>query len=311
MKRVSLLSTSLFVLAVVLFLSSCRTAVPASDKITIITTIFPQYDFVRHIVGDQAEVIMLLRPGAESHSYEPPPRDIIKIKNSSAFIYIGGESDQWAKKILDSMDTSKMTIITLLDCVPAVREELVEGMQPEEEESTAYDEHIWTSPRNAKLIVEKITVALCALDSANAAEYQRNAENYLSDLNELDKEFRILVKDAKRKTLIFGDRFPFRYFVDEYGLKYFAAFPGCSTETEVTPATLRFLIDKVRQEEIPVIFHIELSNQKVAQAIAEATGAQVRQLHSVHNIIREDFQNGLGYLDFMRQNIAVLREALY
>ena len=159
--------------------------------------------------------------------------------------------------------------------------------------------------------MQKIASVLGAVDTPNAAVYQQNAKNYAAELDKLDADFRALVGSAKRKTLIFGDRFPFRYFADTYGLKYFAAFPGCSTETEASPATIRFLIDKTRQEKIPVVLHIELSNQKMAKAIAEATGAQVRQLHAAHNLTRQDFQNGLGYLDFMRQNIAVLKEALY
>jgi zinc transport system substrate-binding protein len=286
----------------------------SDGKINIVTTIFPQYDFARNIAGDKANVTLLLRPGAESHSYEPSPQDIIKIKNSAVFIYTGGESDEWVEKILASLDTSQMKIITLLDCVPVVEEELVEGMQEEEEEhedEPAYDEHVWTAPRNAKLIVQKLADALGTVDTPNATVYRQNAKNYAAELDKLDTDFRALVGGAKRKTLIFGDRFPFRYFADAYGLKYFAAFPGCSTETEASPATIRFLIDKTKQEKIPVVLHIELSNQKMAKAIAEATGARVRQLHAAHNITRQDFQNGLGYLDLMRQNITVLKEALY
>ncbi|MDR1114074.1 MAG: metal ABC transporter substrate-binding protein [Candidatus Margulisbacteria bacterium] len=293
-------------------------AAKPDGKINIVTTIFPQYDFARQITGGRANITMLLKPGAESHSYEPSPQDILKIKNSSVFIYTGGESDEWVKKILASLDTSQMKIIALLDCVPAVEEELVEGMQDEEEEhehehedEPAYDEHVWTSPRNAKLIVQKIADTLCAVDTPNAAVYRQNAQNYTAELDKLDADFRALLGGAQRKTLIFGDRFPFRYFADAYGLNYFAAFPGCSTETEASPATIRFLIDKTRQEKIPVVFHIELSNQKMAKTIAEATGAQVRQLHAAHNLTRSDFQRGLAYTDFLRQNLTVLKEALY
>ncbi|GBR76181.1 zinc transport system substrate-binding protein [Candidatus Termititenax persephonae] len=295
-----------------------RPTASTNGKINIVTTIFPQYDFVRNIAGDQANITLLLRPGAETHSYEPSPQDIIKIKNSTVFVYTGGESDEWVERILASLDTDSLQIVSLLDCVPTVEEELVEGMQEEEAEAEEdaesepeYDEHVWTAPRNAKLIVQKITDTLCAVDTPNAVAYRQNAENYLARLDKLDADLRALTSGAKRKTLVFGDRFPFRYFTDAYGLKYFAAFPGCSTETEASPATIRFLIDKMRQEKIPVVLHIELSNQKMAKAIAEATGAQVRQLHAVHNITRRDFQSGLGYLDLMRQNIEVLKEALY
>ncbi|GBR74510.1 zinc transport system substrate-binding protein [Candidatus Termititenax aidoneus] len=316
MKKLLFLAALIFAAALI----GCapNSAAQSDGKINIVTTIFPQYDFARQVAGDRAKITMLLKPGAESHSYEPSPQDILKIKNSAVFIYTGGESDEWVKKILASLDTSQLKIIALLDCVPAVEEELVEGMQEEEEEhehehedEPAYDEHVWTSPRNAKLIVQKIADTLCAVDAPNAAVYQQNAKNYAAELDKLDADFRALIGGAKRKTLIFGDRFPFRYFADAYGLKYFAAFPGCSTETEASPATIRFLIDKTRQEKIPVVLHIELSNQKMAKTIAEAAGAQVRQLHAAHNLTRGDFQNGLGYTDFLRQNLAVLKEALY
>ncbi|MDR1453580.1 MAG: metal ABC transporter substrate-binding protein [Candidatus Margulisbacteria bacterium] len=315
MKKLLFLSA----LALLLLLSGCASRPAAADgRLNVVTTIFPQYDFVRNIAGDKANVTLLLRPGAESHSYEPSPQDIIKIKNSAVFVYTGGESDDWVEKILAALDTSQMKIITLLDCVPVVEEELVEGMQDEEAEheheaeaAPEYDEHVWTAPRNARLIVQKIAEVLCAVDTPNAAVYRQNAKNYTAELDKLDADFRALIGGAKRKTLIFGDRFPFRYFADAYGLKYFAAFPGCSTETEASPATIRFLIDKTRQEKIPVVLHIELSNQKMARTIAEAAGARVRQLHAAHNVTRQDFQSGLGYLDFMRQNIEVLREALY
>lgn len=317
MKKLLFLAALVF--SVALLGCAPQTAAKSDGKINIVATIFPQYDFARQVAGDRANITMLLKPGAESHSYEPSPQDILKIKNSAVFIYTGGESDEWVKKILASLDTSQMRIIALLDCVPAVEEELVEGMQEEEEEEhdheheaePEYDEHVWTSPRNAKLIVQKIADTLCAVDTPNAAVYRQNAKNYVAELDKLDADFRALLGGAKRKTLIFGDRFPFRYFADAYGLKYFAAFPGCSTETEASPATIRFLIDKTRQEKIPVVFHIELSNQKMARAIAEATGAQVRQLHAAHNLTRGDFQRGLGYTDFLRQNLAVLKEALY
>jgi zinc transport system substrate-binding protein len=298
-----------------LFICGCapRAAVPSDGQINIVTTIFPQYDFARHIAGGKAQVSMLLKPGAESHSYEPTPQDIIKLKNSDIFIYVGGESDEWVKNILGSLDTSKMQIIALLDCVPPVEEEVVEGMQEEdgEEAEAEYDEHVWTSPRNAKLIVQKIAATLCAVDTPNASFYRQNADAYLAELDRLDADFLALVKNAKRKTLIFGDRFPFRYFTDAYGLKYAAAFPGCSTETDANPQTIRFLIDKTRQENIPVVLHIELSTQKMAKTIAEAAQAEVRQLHSAHNLSRQDLKNGLGYLDFMEQNLLVLREALH
>ncbi|MDR1915233.1 MAG: zinc ABC transporter substrate-binding protein [Synergistaceae bacterium] len=470
-----------------------QAAAPAASgkKLSVVTTIFPPYDFVRAVAGDNAEITMLLRPGTESHSYDPTPQDILKIKNCDVFIYGGGESDEWVEGVLESTDTSKMKIIALMDCVDVVEEEIVEGMQDEEEHShdedfedsdvkdrptfadwkgdwqsgypyvlngaldeafehkaeeddskTAedykkyyadayrieynrividddtityytdkevakvkyeykgvvillnksgqkrvryqfqavgetngapkylqlsdhliapgerpehfhlynnndgfeklskefdnwptfypssmtgadimaelkghdheeeYDEHVWTSPANAKKIVQKICDTLVGLDSANANVYKNNTSAYIKKLDELDKAFKDVVKGAARKTLVFGDRFPFRYFADAYGLKYFAAFPGCSTETEASAATVAFLIDKVKAERIPVVFYIELSNEKIADTICEATGAKKLLLHASHNITRDDFRKGLTYLDIMTANVDTLKEAL-
>ncbi|MDR1179146.1 MAG: metal ABC transporter substrate-binding protein [Spirochaetales bacterium] len=282
------------------------------NKLTVTTTIFTPYDFVRQIAGDRVNLSMLLPPGAESHSFEPSPRDIITVQNSRLFIYAGGESDEWINSILESMDTQNMEILPLMDCVDVVEEEIVEGMEEEEEEEEgiAYDEHVWTSPKNAVRIVRAITEALCALDAANADFYQQNSAAYIAELEALDVEFQAVAGSAKRKTIIFGDRFPFRYFADAYGLSYYAAFPGCSTETECSAATVAFLIDKMKAEKVPVVFHIELSNEKIADTIAEATGAKKLLLHACHNVSKNDFENGASYVSLMRGNVGNLREAL-
>jgi zinc transport system substrate-binding protein len=283
-------------------------------KLQVVATIFPPYDFVREIAGDRVNLTMLLPPGAESHSFEPTPRDIITVQNCDVFIYVGGESDAWVEGILKSMDTSRMSIITLMDCVDVVEEEIVEGMEEEEEEGEEgpeYDEHVWTSPRNAKLIVQKIAEVLKQRDAPNAPVYAQNTAAYLSKLDDLDRSFRELAGGAKRRTLIFGDRFPFRYFADAYDLRYFAAFPGCSTETECSAATIAFLVDKIRAETIPVVFHIELSNEKIADTLCEETGAQKRLLHAVHNITKRDFDTGKSYYSLMTQNLQNLKPALY
>jgi zinc transport system substrate-binding protein len=314
------------IIATVLMFVSCgKSGKPATDnaKISIVTTIFPPYDFARAIAGDRADIVMLLPPGSESHSFEPRPQDIVKIQKGGVFIHVGGESDAWVKDILKSIDNPKMKVITLMDCVEAVEEEIVEGMQAEDEgdkdkdkekeggeDGPEYDEHVWTSPRNAKLIVRKISEILREADPANADAYRKNTEAYLSELDSLDAKFKGVVDSAARKTLVFGDRFPFRYLADAYGLKYFAAFPGCATETEASAKTVAFLIDKVKKEKIPVVFHIELSNEKMAAAIAEATGAKARLLHSCHNVAKADFESGKTYLDFMAANADALREAL-
>jgi zinc transport system substrate-binding protein len=284
----------------------------ADGKINVTVTVFPSYDFVRAVAKDKVNLKLLLPPGAESHSFEPSPRDIITVQNSDIFIYVGGESDAWVDRILESMNTDNMKILAMIDTVEAVEEEIVEGMEEEDEaeEEVAYDEHVWTSPGNAMLIVSAITELLCEADPANADFYQENSIDYINKLAELDNAFREVITGAKRNTIIFADRFPFRYFTDAYGLKYYAAFPGCSTETEPSAATVAFLINKIKAEKIPVVFHLELSNERMADAISGETGAKKLLLHACHNVSKRDFDAGFGYLDFMRKNVENLREAL-
>jgi zinc transport system substrate-binding protein len=287
------------------------------ERITVIATIFPEYDFLRQIGGDHLKLSMLLPPGAESHSFEPTPKDMIAIQNSKMFVYVGGESDAWIDTILGSLKQDQIKIVTLMDCVQLVEEETVEGMASEEEEtspgvpaSPEYDEHVWTSPRNAKLIVQKLCDALCEIDSGNADAYKANTAAYLAKLDGLDQKFRDVVDNAIRKEIIVGDRFPFRYLVDAYGLTYYAAFPGCSTDTEANPAIVAFLIDKVKQDGIPIVFYDEFSNAQMCNSICEATGARPEQLNAAHNVSKEDFQAGVTYIDLMEHNVDVLREAL-
>ena len=297
-----------------------QVANPGEDCISVVATIFAPYDFAREIAGDNADITMLLPPGSETHSFEPTPQDIIAIQDCDVFIYVGGESDDWIDRILDSMDTKNKTIVPLIDCVEPVEEAIIEGMQEDKESSgnnaidktePEYDEHIWTSPKNAKLIANEISGALCKADEANEVLYEQNADVYMEKLDILDAEFRTVVDGAARKTIVFGDRFPFRYFADAYGLDCFAAFPGCSTETEPSAKTVAFLIDKIEDEQIPVVFHIELSNEKMADTLCAETGAKKLLLHSCHNISKDDFQNGLSYLKLMTRNVTALKEALY
>lgn len=303
-------------------LSGCGTAgtqstADAADKLSIVTTIFPQYDFTRQIVGDHAEVTMLLKPGAESHSFDPTPQDIKKIQNADLFIYTGGENDVWVDGILSSMGESQPETLKLLDCVPTVTEELVEGMEQAHEEDEAHaeeeeevDEHVWTSPQNAMRIVDKIAAVLSEKDAANAADYQANSAAYVEKLRGLDESFRDVATSGARKTVLFGDRFPFRYLADAYGLKYYAAFSGCSTESEADAATVAFLVDEVKKDQLPVVFTIEFSNGRIADSIADATGAKKLILHSCHNVSAEDMAGGATYLSLMEQNVENLREAL-
>lgn len=287
----------------------------SDGKISVVTTIFPPYDFARQVGGDNVDLTMLLKPGTESHNYDPTPQDIIKIQNCDLFIYVGGESDEWVKDILESNDSKPKKIISLMDCVDTVQEEIVEGMEQDKDEDDdshkiEYDEHVWTSPKNAIIISKKISSALIELDKDNEKTYEKNTTEYSQKLSLLDSKIQNIVDNAKRKTIIFGDRFPMRYFADEYGLKYYAAFPGCSSETEPSAATVSFLIDKVKAEKIPVVFSIEFSNGKVADTICEDTGAKKLTFHSCHNVTQEQFDSGITYIDLMNQNAENIKEAL-
>ena len=313
-----------------------------NEKISVVATIFPQYDFVRQIAGENVELKMLLKPGEETHSYEPTPQDIIAIQNSDLFIYVGGENDAWVEDILESMPDNGRTTLKLVDCVDTVEEEHVEGMKEErghdhddhdnhdeddaehEEDEADHeehgqedthsvheiDEHVWTSPVNAVKIVEQIKEELCELDPENVSVYEENAEAYVEQLKELDQEFQDVVDHSKRKLMIFGDRFPFRYFAEAYGLDYYAAFSGCASDTEPSAATMAFLINKVQDENIKTVLKMELSNENIAKAIAEATNADVKEFYSCHNLTAEQFADGETYLSLMEKNVETLREVL-
>ena len=313
-----------------------------AHKLKIVTTNFAEYDFARQITGDKADVKMLLKPGAESHSYEPSPQDIKTIQDSDLFVYVGGDSDEWVGDILESMD-KKPNTFKLMDAVDLMEEEVKEGMvhehhhddkdccdeheheheheheehadkheheHEEHADEPEMDEHVWTSPVNAIKIVEKMSAEIIKLDPNNADTYKKNTEEYIKKLQKLDGEFREVVKNGKRKEIVVGDRFPFLYFVKEYGIEYYAAFPGCSKDTDTNPATIAFLTEKVKEDNIPVVFHIELSNEQMSKAIAEATGAKSELLNAVHNISDEDFKKGVTYIDLMEHNVEVLKEAL-
>lgn len=325
------------------------------ERLSVVTTIFPQYDFVRQIAGDKVELKMLLKPGEETHSYEPTPQDIIAIQKSDLFIYVGGENDAWVEDILESPEMKNVRTFRLVDQVETLEEESVEGMKPErgehehsEEEHEAEaeyedgheaggeheaeydeeahededpgtghshtaDEHVWTSPLNAVCIVEGLTGELCVLDEKNESVYQENAEAYIDELYALDAAFREVTAQAKGEghdTLLFGDRFPFRYFTEEYGLSYYAAFPGCASDTEPSAATMAFLINKMRDEKYPLVLKMELSNGAVAEAVAEACGTDVKVFYSCHNLTAEQFECGETYLSMMWRNVETLKEAL-
>ena len=279
-------------------------------KFSIITTNFPAYDFARAVAGDQAQIRMLLKPGVDMHGYEPSPEDIIDIENCSLFIYTGGESDEWVEGILEN--THNINTLRMMDAVKPVEEEIVEGMESEEEDKAEveYDEHIWTSLRNAQLIIDVIQNRLSELYPDERASFTQNSANYKAKLADLDRKFQSIVDNSSRRTLVFGDRFPLRYFVDDYNLEYFAAFPGCSEQNEASSKTIGYLVNKIKTEEIPVVLKIELTSDSIAQTIANETGAKVLVFSAAHNISAEDFENGRTYADIMETNLAVLEEAL-
>lgn len=312
MKRTAAILIALTLLC--LPLAGCGAeAAEETDGISVVATVFAPYDFARQLVGDRGEVTLLLPPGSEAHSYEPSPKDIIEIQNCDVFIYVGGVSDAWVTDVLESVGDGVRTV-TLMDCVELLEEEHVEGMEVDEHEhddgEVEYDEHVWTSPRNAKLICEKIAAALSEADPEGEAEYSAALEGYCAELDELDAAFTDVVANGVRNTIVFGDRFPLLYFAKAYGLDYYAAWPGCADEAEPSAATVAFLIDKVNEENIPVVFHIELSNEDMADTICEATGAEKLLFSACHNVTRAQFEEGVTYLDLMWQNVDALKEAL-
>lgn len=281
-------------------------------RISVVTTVFPAWDFIRQIGGDNVDVRLLLRPGMDSHSFEPTPQDMIAISDSELFVYVGGESEAWVETLLSG--AGEVNACPMMGFVQPLEEEHAQGMQVKghhhgsgEEE---YDEHIWTSPVNAMAIVRGLCEKLSEADPARAQLYEANTEAYLEKLGQLDASFRQTVEQGRRRTVVFGDRFPFLYFVREYGLEYAAAFPGCNGETEPNAATVAYLTDKIKQEGIPVVFYLELSSHRVADALAEGTGARTMEFHSCHNVTKEEMEEGATYLSLMEKNRLALEEAL-
>lgn len=350
-------------------------------RLNVVTTLFPYYDFLRQIAGDSIRLTMVVPAGMDSHSFEPTPADMITIQNADLLVCNGGTMEQWLSQVLDSFGegTGPKRVVTMMDCVDVVQEEIVEGMEDgeahdhghthvhadgtvhagdhdhesedhahsEEEHDTEehihsedehdmedvavhdedhaqeyldeddghgveieYDEHIWTSPVNAKKLAGVLAEVLAQEDPAHAASYAENCASYQDKLTELDAKFREVVSHAKRRLVVFGDKFPLRYFFDEYGLEYRAAFSGCSTDTEPSAKTIAYLIDKVREEQIPAVYYLELSSPRVAEIIGEETGAEPLLFHSCHNVTRHQFDSGVTYLELMEQNVKNLKKGL-
>ena len=305
-KRIALL----LCLALLLCALACgRGPALDSEKPTVVCTIFPQYDFVRQIAGDRVNLIMLSKPGSEVHGFDPSLSEMSMILECDLFIYVGGETDRWTEDLLHK-NGKDLNAVALVDLVETVDEELVSGMQGEAEDEPEIDEHVWTSPENAIRIVGGLCDALCAVLPDDADELRANADAYEKELKALDDDFHALMRDAKRNTIVFAERFPFRYLCEELGLTYYAALPGCSSNEEVSLSTVSYLIGRVRDEQLPVVFTIEFSDGKIAKTIADATGCEVLELHSCHNVSREDFEAGVTYLDLMRRNLESLKKAV-
>ena len=300
------------ILAVILLFVSCTGEENDESGFVIVAADFPSFDAARAIAGDDDGIVMLLPPGTESHSYDPTPRDMIRIAECDLVVYTGGPSDEWVRTIISSLDTPPASF-ALTDQVELLTEEHAEGMEEEEEHDHnvhEIDEHVWTSPRNEIVIIRNLSELMAGLNPAMADDYRSNALSYISKIEELDTAFRSIVQTGKRHTLIFASRFPLLYFVREYGLEYYAAFPGCAEESEPSARTVAFLIDKARELEVPCILNIELSSQMIADVIAEEAGCDVMVFNTLHNVTASDFYSGKNYVDLMGENIGVLREAL-
>ncbi len=321
---------------------------PDGDGLRIVTTIFPEYDWVMNVLGEEAsnaEVTMLLDNGVDLHSYQPTADDILKISDCDMFIYVGGESDEWVEDALKEAVNKDMAVINLLEVLgdSVKEEEVVEGMQEEEHEhehedgeeeehehegedadeheheheheegEIEYDEHVWLSLRNAATLTEKISEELQKIDPDNAQNYKKNADDYIAKLNGLDKEYTDAVSASNVKTLLFGDRFPFRYMTDDYGLSYYAAFVGCSAETEASFETITFLAEKVDELSLKAVLTIEGNDHRIADTIVQNTSAkdqQILTLDSMQAVTSKDVEGGTTYLSVMEGNLDVLKEAL-
>jgi zinc transport system substrate-binding protein len=322
------------------------------EKLQVVATIFPEYDFARAIAGDLVDLTLLVPPGASVHSYEPSPADMTKVVQADLFMYVGGESDEWISEMIEANGAPDTRVLKLMDYVETYKEELKDGMTdedgsfPGEETETAHeeeehgeedgheedeehhdeeeesgghsheegevvlDEHIWVSPKNAIKLIDAIARELAGLDPANGESYLNNSKQYQEKIAELDKNITDTVNSSAIKTIVVADKFPFRYFVEDYGIEYAAAFPGCADQVDAAPQTIKHLIDTVNDNKLKYIYYIELSNQNVASAIAEETGAEMLLLNSCHNLSKEDFERGTTYVDLMEHNITALQTGL-
>ncbi len=297
----------------ILSMCSCGTSPADNNSLSIVCTAFPQYDYIRNILGSEEGLSLLLDDGADLHSYEPTAADIIAIGSADLFVYIGGVSDVWVEGALKSANSPHLKSVALMDLVETYEVDYVAGMEKEEHnhnEEHEKDEHIWLSLRNSAEITRVLCDMICEIDSVNSEKYRANAENYINSLNLLDNEYKAVIESAKRKTLLFADRFPFRYLTEDYSLEYFAAFSGCSSESEASFQTMAFLIDKTKELSLPAVIIIEGSDGSIAKMICSETGAKTLTLDSCQSVSSADIEQGTNYLGIMKNNLEILKEAL-
>lgn len=309
----SILLAIIIIAVIIVFIFARNKLKNDSNKIQVVTSNFACYDFLRAIVGDDEdiELTFLIGPGKDAHSYEPTSQDMIKIQNAKLFVYIGGESENWADKVIESIDNKKGKMYRITEYVDLIDEEKIDGVEEiEDEEEGSFDDHIWTSPSNAIKMVEALEKELEEINPDKKEIYQKNAENYILQIKETDSKIREIVDNKKRDRLVFGDRMPMQYFINYYGLKVSAAFSGCSTDTEPSASTIAYLEKLVKENNIPVVLYIELNNGRVAKTIADETNSKAMQIQTIHNVSLEDYNNGETWVSLMNRNIEVLNEAL-
>lgn len=313
-KTVSLI----MIIAMLLLLCACTNTENKKDGISIVCTAFPQYDYIKNIIGSDDGLTLLLDDGADLHSYEPTAQDIIKIGSADLFVCVGGASDVWVEGALHSANNPELQTIALMDIVDTYEQEYVAGMQHESGEHihahngdhSEEDEHIWLSIRNAAEITDYLCGIISKIDPDNSSFYRVNADKYIAELNALDAEYTAIAENSARKIILLADRFPFRYLVEDYGITYFAAFAGCSSESEASFDTMAFLIDKTNELQLPYILTIEGSDGSIAKMICEETDAESLTLDSCQSVSSADIEQGASYLGIMKSNLEILREAL-
>ena len=309
------------ILALILCVSLMIPAAQAEKKLSVVAATFPMYDWTRRVIGDTEgiDLTLLLDSGVDLHSFNPTAADILKVATCDLFIYVGGESDEWVDDVMKQAVNPDITTLCLMEILgeAAKEEEAVEGMEEEEEEEEEgeieYDEHVWLSLRNAALFVQAIADALGEKDAAHADAFAANAAAYIAALNDLDARYAEAVAGASYKTLVFGDRFPFRYLVDDYGLTYYAAFKGCSAESEASFKTIAFLAEKVNEFDLPAVMTIEGTNHTIAETIVKNTkkhDQQILTVNSMQSVTAGAVKNGADYLNIMEKNLEAFKQAL-